>query len=63
MVVLVEKFQGPAVRLDWGNGQTKNDMPTDIFCQWRTSLRKLAILLEEAPTKQVFPQSWWRNIE
>ena len=33
MLVGVENIQGPVARLDWGDGQTKNDVPTDIFSQ------------------------------
>ena len=33
MVVGVEKIQGPVARLDWGDGQTKSDVPTDMFSQ------------------------------
>ena len=35
MVVGVEKSRGPVAILDWGNGQTKHDMPTNIFSQGR----------------------------
>ena len=38
MVVGVDKSQGPVVILNWGNEQTKSDVPTDILCQWRASL-------------------------
>ena len=37
MVVLVENIRGTVARLDWGDGQTKIDVPTDIFFQWRAS--------------------------
>ena len=37
MVVGVDKILVPVDRLDWGDGQTKIDMTTDIFCQWRAS--------------------------
>ena len=33
MVVGVEKSRGPVARLDWGDEQAKNDVPTDIFSQ------------------------------
>ena len=33
MVVGVEKSRGPVARLDWGDGQTKNEVPTEIFSQ------------------------------
>ena len=33
MVVEFDKIQGPVAIIDWGNGQTKNDMPTDILSQ------------------------------
>ena len=35
MVIVVEKSQDPVFRLDWGDGQTKSDVPTDIFSQGR----------------------------
>ena len=38
MLVGFEKNLGTVVRLDWGNGQTKSDVPTDILFQWHTSL-------------------------
>ena len=33
MLVGVENIRGPVAILDWGYGQTKSDMPTDIFIQ------------------------------
>ena len=33
MVVGVDKSRVPVTRLDWGDGQTKSDVPTDIFRQ------------------------------
>ena len=33
MLVGVEKSRGPVARLDWGDGKTENDLPTDIFSQ------------------------------
>ena len=33
MVVGVENIRGPVARLDWGDVQKKNDVPTDIFSQ------------------------------
>ena len=35
MVVGVDKSRGPVARLDWGDGKTKIDVPTDIFSQGR----------------------------
>ena len=35
MVVGVEKIRVPVARLDWVDGQTKNDVATDIFIQGR----------------------------
>ena len=35
MVVRFEKSLFPVARLDWGNRQTKIDVPTDIFSQGR----------------------------
>ena len=35
MLVGVEKIRIPVARLDWGDGQTKSDAPTDIFSQGR----------------------------
>ena len=33
VVVGVDNIRGPVAILDWGDGQTKSDMPTDIFIQ------------------------------
>ena len=33
MVFGVEKSRDTVPRLDWGDGQTKNDVPTNIFSQ------------------------------
>ena len=41
MVVGVEKIRGPVARPDWGGGQTKNDMPTDIFSQGQENPLKI----------------------
>ena len=35
MVVGVYKSRGTVARLDWGDGKTKSDVPTDIFIQGR----------------------------
>ena len=33
MLVGFDKSRGPVARLDWGEIQTKNDVPIDIFSQ------------------------------
>ena len=35
MVVGAENIQYPFARLDWGDGQKKSDVPTEIFSQGR----------------------------
>ena len=54
MVVGVDKSRGPVDRLDWGDGKTKIDVPTDIFSQGRekTLARGAKSLLHIQPGAQ-----------
>ena len=60
MLVGVENIRGPVARLDWGDGHKKVTCPMTYFASGARARRKLAILLDSAPTKKVLTQGWFK---